>query len=151
MNFFTWSKDDNDWIVPEHQHNEDFKNWRGPIHNGQFCSQTLKEKRKIEEICSKYVGSAKFNGIPREGKPAIPISSHKDKCLEHMIRNVMWDVFSLPDPRNKEKKWDLLPNQSRFTLDCVKRHIQSLQKVSEEDQYLVQNLTCSGVYLRSTL
>ena len=31
----------------------------------------------------------------------------------------------------------------------MKRHVQSLLKVSEADQYIVQNLTWSGVYLRS--
>ena len=65
MNSFTWSKENNDWIVPEDQYDEEFKNWRGPIHTGQFRSQTLKEKLKTEGKCSKYAGSAKFNGIPR--------------------------------------------------------------------------------------
>ena len=32
----------------------------------------------------------------------------------------------------------------------MKRHVQSLQKVSEADQYVVQNLTWSVVYLGST-
>ena len=50
MNILTWSKEDNGWIVPEDQYNEEFKNCRGPIHNGQFRSQTLKEKRKTEEV-----------------------------------------------------------------------------------------------------
>ena len=68
-----------------------------------------------------------------------------------MINNEIWDVFSLPDPRNKEKRWDLLLHQSRFPLDYVKSHVQSLLKGSEADQYVVQNLTCSEVYLRSTL
>ena len=63
----------------------------------------------------------------------------------------MWDVFSLPYPHNKEKKWGLLIHQSRFPLEYVKRHVQSLQKGSEADQYVVQNLTWSRVYLRSTL
>ena len=65
MNSFTWSKENDDWIVPEDQYNEEFKNWRGPTHNGQFRSQNLKDKRKTEKTCSKYAGSAKFNGIPR--------------------------------------------------------------------------------------
>ena len=69
MNCFTWSKANNDWIVPEDQYDEEFKNWRVPIHNGQFRSQTLKEKQKTEETCSKYAGAAKFNGIPRERNP----------------------------------------------------------------------------------
>ena len=33
----------------------------------------------------------------------------------------------------------------------MKIHVQNLQKGSEADQYVVQNLTWSGVYLRSTL
>ena len=63
----------------------------------------------------------------------------------------MWDVFTLPDPRSKEKMWDLLLRQSRFPLEYVKDHVHSLLKVSEADQYSVQNLTWSGVYRRSTL
>ena len=49
MNCFNWSKEDIDWIAPEDQYNEEFKNWRGPINNGKFRSQTLKEKIDIEE------------------------------------------------------------------------------------------------------
>ena len=52
----------------------------------------------------------------------------------------MWDVFYLPDPRNKEKKWDLLLHQSIFTLEYVKCHVQSIQKGSDADQYVVHNL-----------
>ena len=66
MNCFAWSKENNDWIVPENQYNEEFKNWRGPIHNGQFRSQTLEENIKTEDKLSKYAGSTKFNVIPRE-------------------------------------------------------------------------------------
>ena len=42
-------------------------------------------------------------------------------------------------------------HQSRFPLYYVKYHVKSLQKVSKADKYMVQNLTWSGVYLRSTL
>ena len=48
MNGFTWSKEDNGFIVPGDQYNEEFKKWQGPIHNGQFRSHALKEKRKTE-------------------------------------------------------------------------------------------------------
>ena len=115
-NGFNWSKENNDQIAPGDQYNEEFMNWRGPIYNGQIRSQTLKEKRKTEETCYKYAGSAKFNRIPREGKPAIPINSYKDQLREHMIRNEMWFVFSLPDSCNKYKRWDLLLHQSIFPL-----------------------------------
>ena len=63
----------------------------------------------------------------------------------------MWDVFSLSDPCNQEKRWDLLLRQSIFPLEYVKYHVQSLLKVSKANQYVVQNLTWSGVYLISTL
>ena len=62
----------------------------------------------------------------------------------------MWDVFSITDPQNKDKEWDILLYQSIFPLEYVKGLVQSLLKGSEADQYIVQNLTWSGVYLRST-
>ena len=58
-----------------------------------------------------------------EVNKAIPIKSYKDKCREHMIRNGMWGVFSLPDPRNKENKWYIILHKSIFTLEYVKRHV----------------------------
>ena len=63
----------------------------------------------------------------------------------------MCDVFYLPDPRNKVNRWDILLRQSIFPLEYVNDHVQSLLKGSEADQYVVQNLTWSVVYLRSTL
>ena len=63
----------------------------------------------------------------------------------------MWDDLSLTDPHNKEKMWYLLLHQYIFPLEYVKRHVQSLLKGSEADQYVFQNLKCSGVHLRSTL
>ena len=41
MNFFTWSKVNNNWIFPEDQYYEEFNNWRGPIHlmEGEFQDQ----------------------------------------------------------------------------------------------------------------
>ena len=65
MNCFNWSKDNSDWIVPGDKYNEESNNWRGPIHNGQFRLQNLKEKRNTDATFSKYAGSDKFNGIPR--------------------------------------------------------------------------------------
>ena len=73
INSFTWSIEENDWIFLGYQYNEDFNNWKGPINNGQFRQQNIKEVRNTEETCSKYAGSVKFNGIPREGNPEIPI------------------------------------------------------------------------------
>ena len=34
MNSFTWSEEENDWIVLGYQNNEYFNNWKGPINNG---------------------------------------------------------------------------------------------------------------------
>ena len=73
MNCFIFSKEDNDWIFPGDPYNEEFKNQRVPIHNDKFCSQTLEEKIKKENTCSKYASSVKFNEIPRKRKPEISI------------------------------------------------------------------------------
>ena len=151
MNSFTWSTNDNDYIILGDQYNEEFNNWKGPIHNGQFRQKNLKEMIKTEKTCSKYAGSVKFNKILRERDPAIPIKSYKDQCREHMIRNGMWVVFYITDPQNKDKEWDLLLHQYIFTLEYMKGHVHSPLKGSEADQYIVQNLTWSGVYLMSTL
>ena len=80
MKSFTWSTYDNDCIFLGDQYNEDFNNWRGLINNGQLRQKNLKEIRKTEETCSKYAGSVKFNWIPRERNPEIPIKYYKDQC-----------------------------------------------------------------------
>ena len=67
-----------------------------------------------------------------------------------MIRNVTWDVFSITDPYSKEKKWDLLIHQCRFTSGCVKRHVKSLRKGYKAYKDMSRNLTWSVAYLRST-
>ena len=87
MNLFTWSKEENNFIVLGDQYNEEFKNWQGPIHNGQFCLQTLKNKRRTDNICSKSSGCVKFNRIHREGNPEIPFKYYKNQCRDHIIRN----------------------------------------------------------------
>ena len=68
-----------------------------------------------------------------------------------MIRNEIWGFFYLPDPHNKDKKWDILLHKSRFPLGCVKCHIKILQKGSKLDKYMVQNLSLSVAYLKITL
>ena len=62
----------------------------------------------------------------------------------------MWGVFSLPGHHNNDKKRDLLLHKSIFPLECVKLHVKIQHKSSKSDKYVVQNLTWSGAYLRST-
>ena len=134
MKCFTCTKGENYWIVPGDQFNEEFKNWWGNILIGQLLSKTLNESRKTEATCTKCAGSAEFSGIPREVKSEIPIKYCYDQYRDHMISNGIYDVFSLPDPHNKEKKWDILPHQSTFPLEYIKYHINILQKGSTADQ-----------------
>ena len=141
MNCFTWYKEDNDLILPEYHYKEEFKNYQGPIHNGQFLSKTIKENINTEETCTNYAGSSNFNGISREGKTEIPINSYNDKCRDHMIINGMCYVFSLPETNNKENKWNILLHHSIFPLDYVKCHMESLQKGTETEQCVVHNFT----------
>ena len=118
MNSFTWSTEENDWVILGYQYNEDFNKCKGPINNGQFRQQNIKEMRNTEETFSKYAGSVGFNGIPREGNPEILIKFYKDQCLQHMTRNGIWYVFSIKDPQNKENKCDLLLRQSFYLGTC---------------------------------
>ena len=145
------TKKENDLVVPGGQYNEYFKNWWGPIHNGQLQLNNLKDKRNKGDTCTKYAGSESFNDIPREVNLAIPIKSHKYQFREHMLRNGIWGFFSLPDPPNKYKKWDILLQQYIFILDWIKHHVKSIHKGSKSDEYVVHNMTWSGVYLGSTL
>ena len=69
MKCFTCYKEDTYWISPEDHYNKYFKNWQGPIHNGQFRLKNLKGKRNIEDTCAKYSGPTKFNDILRERNP----------------------------------------------------------------------------------
>ena len=73
MNFFTWSREDNDLIVPENQFNRDLKNWWGPLQSGKSHAQNLNNKGNIEDKLSKYAVYVKFNGIPREVNTETPI------------------------------------------------------------------------------
>ena len=71
MNGLNWFKEENYFIVPRDNYNGEFNDWQVPIHNGRFRLQTLKEKINIGDTYTKYAGSTKFDGIPREGKPVI--------------------------------------------------------------------------------
>ena len=57
----------------------------------------------------------------------------------------------LQNHKNKEKEWDIFLHDSKFPLEYLKGHVQILLKGYEADHYIFQNLTWSGVYLRSTL
>ena len=63
----------------------------------------------------------------------------------------MRDIFSIPDPHNKDNKWYILLHQSIFPLEYLRRHVHSLQKGYDTDQYVVQNLKWSGMYLMNIL
>ena len=62
----------------------------------------------------------------------------------------MWDFLSLTDTCNKENKLGFILHQSIFPLDYAKHHVRSIQKRSKADQYVVQNMTWSVLYLMST-
>ena len=64
MNCFTWSKEDNDSILPGDYYNKELNNWQGPIHIVKLSLQTFNENRKTEYTCTKYSVSDKFNGFP---------------------------------------------------------------------------------------
>ena len=86
MSCFTWSRKDNEWVVLGDQYNKKFKNWQGTMHHGKFHANYLKKEIRTYMICSKFSGSIRFNGIPREGNLTVPIQSNKDQCRDQMIK-----------------------------------------------------------------
>ena len=40
----------------------------------------------------------------------------------------MWDFFSLPDPRNQDKKWDIFLDQPILPLNSVKLYSKSFKQ-----------------------
>ena len=63
LNYFTWSKEDNYWIFLRYRYNEEFKNWQGPIHNGQFYQKTLNNHRIIDRICPSIQDLSSLTGF----------------------------------------------------------------------------------------
>ena len=53
----------------------------------------------------------------------------------------MWDVFSLPDPCNKDKQMRSSSKSVYIYLGIREKPHKSLQKDSKAYQYVVQNLT----------
>ena len=104
MKCFTWSIKDKDFTVPGYQYNEEFKQWKFPIHNSKSHANTLKENIKTEDIFYKYVVYYKFNGITRNVNLEIPIRYYKYQCRENMIRNGVWGIFSLKYFLNQDKE-----------------------------------------------
>ena len=129
INCFTCSGKDNDLVVSGDQYNNKSKKWRGTIHNGQLHSQALRKMIITERICFKFLVYIKFNGIPRDGIMEIPIKPYKYQFHEHMVKNGMFEVFSLLGPHNQDKTWDLFINQLIFTQDYVKIYIKGPQEV----------------------
>ena len=59
----------------------------------------------------------------------------------------MWDLLYLIETCNQEKKMGIILHLSQFTLDYVKHQVDMIQKGYKADQYVVQNLNWSVVYL----
>ena len=100
MNCFTLSRKDNCWVVPGDEYNNELKNWQVHICKRQLRAHALKNMRIIYIICSKFLGSIKFNQITREVNPEIPIKLYRYQFREHMIKSGIWDVLSFPDHCN---------------------------------------------------
>ena len=86
-----------------------------------------------DRICSKFLGYVKFNRIPIEVNPAIPIKSYKDQCREHIIGNGMWYVFSFLYPCKQDTTWEIFLNQYIFHLDYTKLYIKDLNRDSKRE------------------
>ena len=120
MNFFTWSNEDNDWIIQGDKYNGEFKTGEDlSIMVNSVCRPSRRRKIKRIHAPSMQILPS-IIGIHIEVKPSIPIKSYKDQFRNHMVRNGIWGVISLQDPQNEEKKWDLILNRSILTWEYIK-------------------------------
>ena len=125
---------------------------KGPVHIGQFRPTGIKDEAKTRERCTTY-HSIKFNGFNPNKTGTINISLHtyKEQLRKHMIDNGMFHLFLMPDPIIPNKTYDLFRNHSRFTLDQVKDYHAIRENNNEVDNYELQNLTYSGIYIRDSV
>ena len=147
VNTWTWSEDDSDWVIDPSIHKPSLKNIRGPSHAGQFRPLGADDQTSTQSSCSKYKGTLLQN---IEGKGlSMSLKTYKDTTRKHMISQGMWDVFSIPDPKNKQVKWDLFSHLGRLPLDAISQHVKDLR--ANADKYIIDNLDWSGDYLRASL
>ena len=117
-----WYSKENNWAVLEGRLHETYKKWRGTVHNGQFCGQSIKEKRDTDDKWTKYE-ETKFSGIQKDRNPTTLIKSCKEQCQVHTIQNGMWDIFYTTDPRNTDNYWNPFTNKARFLMRYTKKYI----------------------------
>ena len=143
------------WICPSASYDPNAPNHQGPVHPGQYHPRSVKEEKKVQASCTGFTG-AKFSGISLgkagKGGNSYSVKTYKDSVRNHMIKNGMWDMFFLPDPTNKDIKWDLFYNHSRFPLKTVIQIVENMKKDATVcDSFGLQNLEWSGEYLRNSV
>ena len=62
----------------------------------------------------------------------ITLKTYKETYWRHMILHGMWDIFSILDPFDTTKTWDLFHHTASFTLLTLVSHIEELQKNGDE-------------------
>ena len=102
MNSFTWSTEENDWIFLGGQYNEDFNNWKGPINNGQFPQQNLKDMRIQRRNALSMQALSSLMGFLEKENQQYPSSPTRINAVS--IRSEMGCGMSSPLQNQKQRE-----------------------------------------------
>ena len=131
--------DKKNWIIDEL--NKEWGHNKGDLIATQYCHNSFKVQTTARANCTAFAGAATMSNP--EGKLAtILLKTYNDTCRRHMIIHGMWDVFSILDPFDTTKTWDLFHHTASFTLLTVVSHVEELRKTG--DKHTVDNLEWSG-------
>ena len=147
INCWSWDQKEDEWTISSAAYKDTWTNNQGPVHAGQFRPTDVKGQKAAKEKCTTYSGTPFSN--PEEKGARTNLKTYKDMCCRHMIKNGMWDIFNMPDPRDPAKKWDLFYHLGRFPLRRVSAYIDTIRRTG--DKYVIDNLDWRGEYLLATL
>ena len=149
INSYSWCDIKSKWSIDAKISHSDWDNIKGPVNVGQYRPRGVKSELKTQEACIRYDGT-KFDGVvSKDG--AMSVTTYKELVRSHCIKNGMFNVFEIEDPRNPSVVWDAFRHQSKFPLQYVKEYIEKFKRSEACDQYARQNLEFSGDFIRNTL
>ena len=104
-NCWSWCQKDEIYKIQMVNYNDTWTHLQGPVHAGQFRPTSVKGQQLTRTTCVSFSGTLLTN--PEDEGSTTSLKTYKDQCWQHMITNGMADVFTIPDPRNNNKSWNL--------------------------------------------
>ena len=98
INSYSWCDIKSKWSIDAKISHSDWDNIKGPVNVGQYRPRGVKSELKMQEACIRYNGT-KFDGAVLKDV-AMLVTTYKELVRSHCIKNGMYNVFEIEDPRN---------------------------------------------------